>query len=133
MCYHVSMRIPGPDLSPVSNLWPGSSWPMAMDCYAVGKWVRTLHSSPQDFDEGDLLERIERHAHYKLQSIALNRLDPHEWTVCESLAQEYATLDTPCPPIVIDPYDSIIDGTHRVNAALRRGEATILAYVAQPD
>jgi ParB-like chromosome segregation protein Spo0J len=39
-------------------------------------------------------------------------------------------MDSPFPPIVFDPKErSIIDGTHRVNAALRRGDTHIWAYV----
>lgn len=108
---------------------------MEMTGYDMAAWVRTIHSSPQDFDEGDLRERLERHRRYRLMNIDLARLNPSEWTVCETLVNEYAhaRFDTQAPPIVVDPYDSIIDGIHRVNAALSRGETQILAYVGEDD
>lgn len=105
-------------------------WPRKMNVLEVSRWVRSIHGSPQDFDEGDLLFRLNEHATYQLTEIPLDYLDRNEWSICEDLVDEYAAQGPSFPPIVLDPKLSIIDGTHRVNAALARGHKTIMAYVA---
>ena len=50
----------------------------------------------------------------------------------DELAQQYSKLKTSFPPIVVvgrPPYD-ILDGHHRVTAALLRGDETIKAYIS---
>lgn len=43
--------------------------------------------------------------------------------------RDYASRQTPFPPIVIGYNGIIIDGKHRLYAARERGEKTILAYI----
>jgi hypothetical protein len=127
----LTMKIPAPVRLPA--LLPDPTWPSHLEGAEIVAWVRTLHSSPIDFDEGDLEERLWDHAPYALRTIALDSVDAHEWALCEEQIQEYAAMESVAPPIVVDRHGSIIDGTHRVNAALRRGHTGVLAYVSQAD
>ncbi len=47
----------------------------------------------------------------------------------EMLAGDYAEMDTPLPPIVLDSNYKILDGNHRAMAASLRGDTDIQAYV----
>lgn len=124
---------PTPKFPRPQTLWPGAPWPKTLDSHALGEWVGTLHHRPQDLDEGDLLERIAHYHRYVLVEVPLNHLDADEWATCEETVAEYAERAGAFPPVVIDPFDSIIDGTHRVGAAVKRGDTTILAYVGVED
>lgn len=100
-----------------------------MDAAALYNWVREIHSCVEDFDEGDLGDRLYAYDRYELECIDLAAVDADEWALCEEQAQEYADMPGAFPPIVFDaPNQSIIDGTHRVNAALLRGDTAIWAY-----
>jgi ParB-like chromosome segregation protein Spo0J len=46
-----------------------------------------------------------------------------------SLAERYAKMKAPFPPIVLNIEGEIRDGNHRVAAAKIRGDKTIRAYV----
>jgi len=125
------MKFPHPNLA--SQLLPSFNWPEKIESHVLIDRVRPLHQRPMDFDEGDLIDRIEQHAVYRLEWVELERLDPDEWATDATQIASYAQMEGNMPPIVIDAYDSIIDGTHRVNAALLRGERKILAYVGQEN
>lgn len=80
-----------------------------------------------------VLHRIRRFEAFELRDVPMEWLSPlnRQGDVDPAAVELYA--DTPfgdAPPIIIDGEDRlIIDGYHRFNAALRRGDATILAYV----
>lgn len=87
-------------------------------------------------EDGDLSERIFSCDTYSLSTISLTDLDPDEWAVDDYKVAEYLNLDIALmPPIVVHLYKngsySIVDGTHRVNVALKQKKTTILAYVGQ--
>lgn len=65
---------------------------------------------------------------YKLRDYPLRKLvagDDYD----PSLAERYAKMGTPLPPIVLDGDGRIRDGNHRVAAGKIRGDKTIQAYV----
>ena len=52
------------------------------------------------------------------------------FTVFDDLVADYAQQDTDAPPIIVDlEHGIIIDGNHRAEAAVKRGQSDVLAYV----
>lgn len=108
-------------------------WPSHKSDAEVYRFVASLHD-PVDLAEGDLSDRIYNNQRYRLEYIPLSTVNANEWSLCEDLARDYANQAGDFPPIVFDQKrKSIIDGTHRVNAALLRGDAYILAYVSSEE
>lgn len=108
---------------------PSEHWPSEVSSCDLIRIVRTIHSSPIDFDEGDLASRIHLHTRYGLKHVSIEDIDTTQWALCSDLVDEYTQMTTPAPPIVFDPQSkSIIDGTHRARAALLRGDGHIWAY-----
>ena len=99
----------------------------------IEELVSSLHSRPEDLEDGDLLERINSCSSFSLELVSLSALDPEEWSFDFDLASEYSKQEGDFPPIVLKDFGdgqySIIDGTHRINAALIRGDKNIKAYV----
>ena len=98
----------------------------------VYRYAQSIHREPDDWigEDGYIGENIERFSFYKLERLPLATLNLDEWEVEEDLVRDYAERGTPFPPIVYDPQrKSIIDGTHRCNAAKQRGDDSILAFV----
>lgn len=125
------MRIPLPT-SPPSIPLPAGHWPSRVGTAELLLEVERLHSNAVDFEKGDLIDRLRGFDCYHLQALALDTLDADEWACNEDTAREYAEAPGAFPPIVYDPREgSIIDGTHRVNAAILRGETHIWAYVGE--
>jgi hypothetical protein len=112
------------------------SWPKETTPDVLIHWLDNNHHSPEDLDYGDLNERVWAFQRYTLQRVPLSTLNAHEWYVDDDMVRDYAfSLNrSPAPPIIYDPVNkSIIDGTHRVNAASEMGESEILAYVGDPS
>lgn len=93
-----------------------------------------LHHTPDDFEDGDIAQRIYAFKSYTLTRIPLGQIDNDEYYYDEEDVAMFAARETPFPPILYDPVKkSIIDGTHRVNAAILRGDTHILAYVGDVE
>lgn len=111
---------------------PVGQWPEILATSELLERVRAIHQQPADWDEGDLAERLWRFDRYRLEVMDIAQLDADEWSICQMVVDDYARMKTVAPPIVVDgATHSIIDGTHRLNAAIARGETTIWAYVGQ--
>lgn len=112
-----------------------SAYPVLVDADFVQRYVRGLHSRPEDFADGDLAHRIWRFRRYTLESMPLAALDADQFGTDDALVADYAAQTSPAPPIVYDPLDaSIIDGTHRARALRARGAEHIWAYIGyDPD
>lgn len=122
------MKIPKP--SPLVCTLPVGEWAPQIPVSDLVKIVQKIHASPQDFDEGDLMDRLYKFDMYQLQELPLDTLDAFQWSSADWMVDEYAALSTQAPPIVYDPKQkSIIDGTHRALAAIAKGQTHILAYV----
>jgi hypothetical protein len=109
-------------------------YPPELDAPDILDYVKEIHHnmSGEDFAEGNLTDRIYYFDNYELKMLPISKIRL-EWATDWSEIERYAQMDTPFPPIVYDPvHRSIIDGTHRVKAALERGDETILAYVGKP-
>jgi len=81
-------------------------------------------------------ETIWEHKTWKLSSIAIEDLDFDMDDVSEpdsqSLVLSYSKLDTCPPPIIVVPKEDgyrIIDGYHRVGAAVLTGKEKLKAYM----
>lgn len=107
------------------------------DAYPVNvssDWIVNYVADLNDRDdpyEGDVPEHILEFDRYKLEHLPINKTDVLQHEYDADLASDYASMPVESmPPIVFDPItEEIIDGFHRVRAAMSRGELTILAYV----
>ena len=105
-----------------------------VDASHIYSIVKKIHRNFNDFDEGDITDRIYWFDQYKLVNFPLSKLNLNEWDVNEDLvADNIAKImksQHTMPPVVIDPFtNSIIDGTHRANAYAKLGYDTIPAYI----
>lgn len=105
-----------------------------ISAYEVFQHVMNTHTRPQDFEEGDLEDRIYKHNEYELKSVPLNKIKTGQWSVDSHAVDEYKERLThsEAPPIVITSGGTIIDGTHRAEAHLAAGKTHINAYVGVP-
>lgn len=111
-------------------IFESNEWPQIASNQEVIDLVRSIHHSPQDFDEGDIEHRIDKYSDYILKRIRVSKLTS-VWNTNDDSASQFAKMDSKtAPPIVYDRLSrEIIDGTHRLEAAKLRGDKTILAYV----
>ena len=99
----------------------------------ISDYVESIHGKPEDFDEGDINDRIYKYSEYKLTKIEIDDLDLEEFYVDEDYVQDLELeiqKEGKYSPIVFDPdQKSIIDGIHRANALHNLGKKYINAYV----
>jgi len=97
--------------------------------------ILSVHHEPDDFEEGDIVQRIEEYYSYTLKEINIKDLDLDEWDIdnelVDKIRKEIENNNGNYPPIIVSPapYFSIIDGTHRANAVNKLGYKKIKAYV----
>ena len=105
-----------------------------VDSRTVLDMVQDIHGRPEDFDEGDLIHRINKFDTYEKTVMDIDDLNLDEWEVDEDFVEELSKRieKEGYYPIVYDPDDgSIIDGTHRANALNLIGKPKIKAYVGK--
>ena len=106
----------------------------------IYQYVEQIHRNEEDFEEGNLAERIEEFDKYKLMEIPINDINIDKYYLDDNYMDEYKSMtkkSSDYPPIVLDgdtrySYGNkytIIDGTHRVNALDRLGYKTVKAWV----
>ena len=87
----------------------------------------------EDYEEGEVPHRVNRFKHFERKLVALDwfREQEREEPVSASLVETYRAAEGDlAPPIVVDSEEhSIIDGFHRFQAAIARGQTHIMAYV----
>jgi hypothetical protein len=109
-------------------------WPETIDGWDLAQRVAEFHHSPEDFDEGDIEQNISAFGTYHLQQVPLSALKRGLFTIYDDLVTTYAGQTTAAPPVIVDlEHRLVIDGNHRVEAAMKRGEETISAYVGDPS
>lgn len=95
--------------------------------------IQDLHTNKDDFEEGDLYDRVHACLTYELMDIPVKLLDAEEWATDEYKIEKYVNMNSEnMPPIVIHSFGngySIVDGTHRLNAQIKLKKETIRAYV----
>jgi hypothetical protein len=83
----------------------------------------------EDPYEGEVPERIAEYDEYELCAFPIADLCLDGYQYDSSLAGEYAAMNVQTmPPIVVEPNGQIIDGFHRAQAAVQRGDDSIAAY-----
>jgi hypothetical protein len=108
-------------------------WPETIEGTALADLAQDWHHSPEDFDEGDIYQNITDFGTYHLRTIPLSDLKMGRFTIHDELVDDYSARTTSAPPIIVDArHGIIIDGNHRAEAALKRRERNILAYVGDP-
>jgi len=105
---------------------------MSITAAELAEMVEGLHWRPQDFEEGNIEDRIMRYDCYELKEIPIADLLLDEFEVDDDMVEEFMqAITASMPPIVFDQKEgSIIDGIHRANARHRMGYTTIMAYVS---
>ena len=110
------------------------SYPAYMSADAIYSNVIAGHHRPDDFDEGDLEDRIYQYPRYKLVMMNPNDIDDDQYELWGH-EDDYADMirnGSPIPPIVVHNdggYYTIVDGTHQHQAALAVGVKQIPVYV----
>jgi len=105
------------------------SYPPELSVAALLTYVKSIHSEEEDFSVGDLTDRlIYKYKLYRLREIPITKIHSPWYTVYDRVC-DFAEQKSGFPPIVLTPSLVVIDGNHRVKAAIARGDKTILAYV----
>jgi hypothetical protein len=102
-------------------------------------YVQQLHyKRSEDFEDGDLSQRISHYDNYEVQEIPMDDITIDEYEIDEDDVQEYIELyekNGTYPPIVIGHKHfgthDIIDGTHRANALNELGFKSIICFVGK--
>lgn len=106
--------------------------------YSAG-WVAKHHiafgGSAHSGPTGLVGRDIYRFPVWKKKKVALSELTPNgdfdndDDSMDSEAVRAYAARKSPFPAIIIDEHGDIIDGNHRVAAAVKRGDKTIEAFV----
>ncbi len=98
----------------------------------VYSYVQRIHSNEEDFDTGDLGQRIEDYKQYKVQSIDVSKLNLDRFQiypdVVEKYIKQYENYGAYLPIVTTHDYE-IIDGNHRATALSELGINKILGFV----
>lgn len=108
------------------------AWPATMSGEELLKLAKQWHPNAQDFVDGDIVHNIMSYDTYHLRRVPLEHLDLEGFEIDDSKVADYAEKTTEAPPIIVGQWGMILDGNHRANAAAKRGETDILAYVGEP-
>jgi hypothetical protein len=132
LAFHRSFEKEQASANIAEPLFPNTNYPASMYAGDVEDLVREIHHREEDFDEGDIVDRIYACGSYRLTLLPIADIDLEEFYVDEDLVETFTKKNEPMPPIIFDEtYKSLIDGIHRAKAADRRGQKTILAYVGR--
>jgi hypothetical protein len=106
------------------------TYPSEISGHDLAYMAMEWHHTPEDFNDGDIFQNITSFGKYRLQKLPVSLLDRGLYSTSDELINQYALLDTKAPPIIVDLNNkNVIDGNHRVKAAIKRGDIDILAYV----
>lgn len=107
--------------------------PFVSDDWVI-RYVAELNDRDDPY-EGPVPAHISQFPVYHLVAVGLDETDVFQYGHDTWLAQEYSLLPaTSAPPIIFDKLNGeVIDGFHRVHAALLRGDVTVMAYVGVVD
>lgn len=100
----------------------------------LDRMVFKNHHTPEDFNDGDIQERIDQFNYYHLVEIDLHKIDRDEFYIDEELVEDYVEkiknegIENMPPMLISDNYE-MIDGIHRLNALLDSGFDSFLSYV----
>jgi hypothetical protein len=103
-----------------------SPLPNKLTSYEVFQQIKKLHHTPEDLWGGDLQDRLYVYSDFELRIIPISKISS-PWAA--DLADYSEMPSNTRPPIVLSHDFEIIDGTHRLAAAIKNGEKFIKAYV----
>lgn len=95
------------------------------------------HGASEEWDssEGIVQHRVHRYKHFVMLDLPIDLVDEEDRNTksySQLLANDYADMPADeAPAIILETDGTIIDGFHRVQAALLRKDKTIHAYVGQ--
>ena len=96
----------------------------------IESFIDSIHTGGGHDEE--LLNWIYAFRKYNLVRIALSSLALKSSALKQPKVDQYSKETGDFPPIIIDGNNNwIIDGYHRANAAAKRGDTTILAYIGK--
>ena len=100
----------------------------------VINFAESIHYSERDFDEGDIIERIEKFSTYELREINVKDLEDPCHYIDEDLIQEYMQKSiNEMPPLILGYYRDnsfmTIDGGHRTAILKELNKQKALAFV----
>lgn len=113
----------------------GIEWQDTIDTADLLKMIEKIHYNPEDIHDGDLGERLWKYDQYVLQSVPISKIKNMNQFCFDDdpMIDDYVEMPVETmPPIVLTAGYKIIDGSHRANAAKRRGMTHIPAYVGKP-
>ena len=85
--------------------------------------------------EGPVPAHVLRYARYRCAHVPIASCDLDGHGYDPDLAADYSrTRADRFPPVVIDPADGcVVDGYHRIHAAVLRSETAVLALIGMPE
>ena len=99
----------------------------------IYNYVEYLHGlDNEDFEYGDIVERIEEFSSYQLQEVNISDINIGEFGVDWDIVDNYAELikqSNKYPYVILSDTYRIIDGAHRLNALSELGYKKVLAFV----
>ena len=102
----------------------------------VYSYVQRIHSNEEDFDTGDLGQRIEHYKRYKIEIIDISKLNLDRFQIYPDVVnkyiKQYKKYGVYLPIVTTDDYE-IIDGNHRATALNELGINKILGFVGMKN
>jgi hypothetical protein len=95
-------------------------------------YVKSKHRDLDDFEIGDLEEKILKYPNYKLLNVPISNIETPDKEINEDDVRIFQNLYSKTgqyPPIILDKQLNIIDGLYRLAAVKRSGDVSIKAYV----
>jgi len=113
----------------IQELYEGK-YPTTITASQLVSLVQKIHSREQDFDEGNLTDRIYQFGTYHKKKMKVAELSS-DYQINDQMVEQYMAMDPKTmPPIVWDPVNKdMIDGTHRLEALKKKNVKTIEVYV----
>jgi hypothetical protein len=117
-----------------SRFESGQRWPDRLDQEGLVEYVRSIAPDGELEDEHDdhILEMLDHPDGARLQMAKLENLTFNGGFGEDSKVLRYAKRKTSPPPIIIADHH-IVDGNHRVKAAMQNGLTELPAYVLHWD
>lgn len=106
----------------------------AVDPFYLVDEAIDMHHTPEDFEEGDIVDRIHLNKYYNLQRVSLSDIQEVPYSIDDYLVDEYMAKNMEeMPPVIlgikVNRERLIIDGSHRITALRNSGVKTVMAYV----
>lgn len=95
----------------------------------VYDYCKTIHHQEEDFEDGDIGDRLLQFDSYIVRILPLNKIEYDMYYTDNYTVEEYSNFEGPMPPVVINENYCIEDGCHRCKAAYMRCDSSIACLV----